>query len=361
MMRLFKLFWGLLFRLFPCPVRLGLRKVGNPGRSSPVLVTCNFFTTVKRLTRALRGLDLWLLVAESHGVNVWCAAGGGEFNTHSVVSAVKTSGIADMVDHRTMVLPPLGAPGINAHEVARETGWTVMWGPVRAAEIPRYLAQGMRRDESMKRVTYRWLERLDTALGSLFIVYLLTAVGFLAFGRQLLLDYLAVGAGAFLFFMLACPWLPGRHGLTKAILPEVALALAAVATLLLQGNVLNRVRPDLIIAMVMLAVYSAELGGMAPTMRSDLDPFLARFGVGALGKVAWASTVRVDLLIGTRTLSYHPEKCVACGSCAEVCPQGVWEIADNKRAVLARKEDCTACRACIVQCKGAAILAEPAD
>jgi NAD-dependent dihydropyrimidine dehydrogenase PreA subunit len=323
-----------------------------------VLVTCNFFTTVRRLTRALQGLDLWLLVAESRGVNVWCAAGGGEFNTHSVISAIKTSGITDMVDHRTVVLPPLGAPGINAHEMARETGWTVRWGPVRAAEIPRYLAQGMHRDEGMKRVTYRWLERLDTALGSLFVIYLLGAIGFLLFGRPLFLDYLAVGAGAFLFFMLACPWLPGRHGLTKVILPVVVLALATVATLLLRDPMLSRARPDFIIAMVALIVFSSELGGMAPTMRSDLDPFLARLGVESLGNVAWASTVRADLLTGRRALTYHPEKCVACGSCAEVCPQGVWEIGDNKRAILARREDCTACRACIVQCKSAAILAE---
>jgi len=66
----------MLFRLFPCPVPVGLIRIGDPGRDSPVLVTCNFYITVRRLIRRLRGLNAWLLVTDSKGVNVWCAAGG---------------------------------------------------------------------------------------------------------------------------------------------------------------------------------------------------------------------------------------------------------------------------------------------
>ncbi len=114
-MSFFKTIWGLLFRLFPCPTRVGLRRVGDPGRASPVLVTCNFHNTVQRLTRLLEkaGVDAWLLVADSKGVNVWCAAGGDEFNTHSVVSAVKTSGVADRVDHRRLVQFRIDRPGAS--------------------------------------------------------------------------------------------------------------------------------------------------------------------------------------------------------------------------------------------------------
>lgn len=172
-MSFLKTIWGLLFRLFPCPTQIGLRRIGDPAHDSPVLVTCNFDLTVKRLTRRLRGLDAWLLVCQSRGVNVWCAAGGDEFNTQSVVSAVKTSDVADRVDHRELILPPLGAPGISIADVSTQTGWNVHWGPVRAEDLPSYLAQGRRRDESMKRTTYNWRERLDTALGSLFPFYLL--------------------------------------------------------------------------------------------------------------------------------------------------------------------------------------------
>ena len=103
-MPLLKTIWGLFFRLFPCPSPTGLIRIGNPNSRSPVLLTCNFHLTVERLKRVLRGTDTWLLVADSKGVNVWCAAGGDEFNTHSVVSALKTSGIDDRVDHRTVIL-----------------------------------------------------------------------------------------------------------------------------------------------------------------------------------------------------------------------------------------------------------------
>jgi NAD-dependent dihydropyrimidine dehydrogenase PreA subunit len=354
----FKFIWGLLFRLFPCPVPVELRRVGNPGRASPVLVTCNFFITVRRLTKALKGQNVWLLVANSKGVNVWCAAGGEEFNTHSVVSAVKTSGIADKVDHRNLILPPLSAPGVCAREVHEQTGWAVKWGPVRGRDIPRFLSQGMRRDESMKRVTYDWFERLDTGLGSLFPLYLLIAFGFLIFGRRLLLDYLVVGAAAFVFFMVACPWLPGSRGLTKVISPEVVLGLALVVTEAFHIPTGFSIRADLIIAMVMLLVYGTELGGLASTMPSDLDPFMARLGIGAVGNVAWAGTIRTELLNGFRVLTYCNGRCVGCRCCAEVCPQGVWEMGDDKKAIFARKQDCTACRACLVQCKGGAIQAE---
>ncbi len=358
-MRVFKAIWGLLFRLFPCPTPVGLRRLGSPGPTSPVLVTCNFYTTVRRLVRSLRGVDAWLLVADSKGVNVWCAAGGEELSTHSVVSAVKTSGVAEMVEHRTMILPPLSAPGVSARNVRKETGWKVRWGPVRMDDIPRYLAEGFERREPEKRATYDWRERLDTALGSLFPFYLLGAVGFWILGAHLLLSYLAMGALCFLLFFLLCPWLPGSRGLTKVMWLDGALGLALAATWVFPAPWAESIRAELVIAMVVLLIYGGELGGLASTMPSDLDPLMARLGVGAVGNVAWAGTVRTELLNGLRTLSIDRDQCVGCRCCAEVCPRGVWEMGEDRRAVMARREDCTACRACLVQCGSGAITAEP--
>lgn len=356
----FAFIWGFFFRLFPCPTRLGLVRVGKPGKDSPVLVTCNFHITVRRLLRTLKRMDLWLLVADSKGVNVWCAAGGEEFNTRSVVSAVKTSGLADRVDHRRLILPPLGAPGICAADVHRETGWSVRWGPVRMRDIPRYLMQGCSRDEKMKRATYDWRERLDTGLGSLFPFYFIGALCFLMVGRHLLLTYLVVGAVTFLFFMLACPRLPGKHGLTKAILLDVFLGAALFVTEVWHIPGSFSLRAGLIIAMVMLLVWGTELGGLASTLPSDLDPFLAKLGIGGVGNVAFAGTIRTDLLLGRRVLALHRDRCIGCQSCVEVCPQAVWEMAEDARAVCAHRQACTACRACLVQCGADAIRADPA-
>jgi NAD-dependent dihydropyrimidine dehydrogenase PreA subunit len=355
---LFKTAWGLLFRLFPCPTAVGLRKVGNPDRKSPVLVTCNFDLTVKRVAAVLgrASVDAWLVVADSKGVNVWCAACGDEFNTRTVVSAVKTSGIADEVDHRTLILPPLAATGILPEEVREHTGFSTRWGPVRAEDLPAYLGAGGTRTEPMKRVTYCWRERLDTALGSMFPFYLVGALGFLALGRDLLLDYLLIGALTFLLFMLACPYLPGKRGITKVLVLEVPFAAGLVATELLSPGG-SPYRADLIIAMVMLLVWASELGGLASTLPSDFDPLLARMGIGKLGNAAFAGTVRTELLNGYRDLCYAREACNGCRQCFEVCPQGGWEMDDDKRAVLARRYDCTACRACLVQCATEAITA----
>jgi len=358
-MSFLKTIWGLLFRLFPCPTRVGLRKVGDPKRDSPVLVTCNFDLTVKRLTRILEraAVDAWLLVADSKGVNVWCAAGGDEFNTRSVVSAVKTSDVGDLVDHRRLILPPLGAPGIRAADIREHTGWSPRWGPVTASDLGRYLSGGCRRDEEMKRVTYTCRERLDTALGSLFPFFFLGALGFLIFGRELLATYLLVGAGAFVFFFLACPWIPGERGITKVMILEAALAGLLLAGELWSGPGPSPARAPLIIAMAMFLVYATELGGLASTMPSDLDPFMARLGVGAVGNVAWAGTVRTELLNGYSELIDNQDVCSGCRQCYEVCPQRVWEMNDDNRAVLAHRGACTACRACLTQCPTGAIQA----
>ncbi|MBW2523694.1 MAG: 4Fe-4S binding protein [Deltaproteobacteria bacterium] len=353
-----KSIYATLFRLFPCPTQVGLRRIGTPGRQSPVLVTCNFHLTVQRLTRVLReaGIDAWLLVADSRGVNVWCAAGAGELDTRKVVSAVKTSGIADEVDHRTLILPPLAAPAVRVDGLRRQTGWKSRWGPVRATDLPRYLRGPWLRDEAMRRVTYTAEERLDTALGSLFPIYLAGGAGFALLARQHLPSYLAIGAATFGGFMLLCPHLPGATGLAKVLGLELALATVA-AHGARSGGGSRRLRAQVLIAMGTLLVWGGELGGLAPHMRSELDPLLARLGVDRIGNASFAGTMRTDLLNRRRRLTYTEPRCNGCRRCFEVCPVGVWTMSSGKRAVLAQPDDCTACGACLAQCPTRAITA----
>lgn len=96
-----------LLRLLPWPCQTGVVTIGTPDRSSPVLLTGNFRLTVERVKRSLGGIDAYLLVANSRGVNVWCAATGGLLTDHAVVSVLKTSGIEKLVDHRQVILPQL--------------------------------------------------------------------------------------------------------------------------------------------------------------------------------------------------------------------------------------------------------------
>ena len=66
-------------RMFPLPTKTGVQIIGHPNRESPIFVTGNYDLTVRRLRRALQGLNAYLIVANSHGVNIWCAASGGQF------------------------------------------------------------------------------------------------------------------------------------------------------------------------------------------------------------------------------------------------------------------------------------------
>jgi NAD-dependent dihydropyrimidine dehydrogenase PreA subunit len=323
-----------------------------------VLVTCSFHLTVRRLELALRGSDLWLVVADSKGVNVWCAAGAGELSTRSVVAAVKTCGVADEVDHRTLILPPLAAPGVRATDVREATGWKTRWGLVRATDIRRYLEAGQIRDEAMKRVTWGWRDRLDAGIGSMFAFYLLIAVGFALLAPALLLHFLIVTGVGFVLFLLACPWLPGRHGFTKLLWIELPLtALLIAGGPLLDGVTSLPWRTDAIIAMVSLLAFCSELGGMAPHLASDFDPLMARLGIRTIGNTQFAGTIRTDLLIGRRDLICHQDRCTQCRTCSEVCPVGLWEVT-GEGARLNRRSDCTGCSACVTQCSPEAIEAK---
>ena len=66
----------------------GLYRIGDPSPSSAVLVTCNYRMTVDLVRRDLAGNNCWLLVLDTFGVNVWCAAGKGTFGTDELVRRI---------------------------------------------------------------------------------------------------------------------------------------------------------------------------------------------------------------------------------------------------------------------------------
>ncbi len=181
-----------LFRWLPHSAPTGLFPVGKPGQGSPVVVTGNFSLTVKRVRRALEGQDVWLLVANSGGINVWCAAGGGILTENRIIDAIKISRLSDKVSHRTVILPALSAPGVNRAAVHRETGFRARFGPVYAIDIPAYLGAGMKKTESMRRFHFGPRHRLDMLLPMNFPVYLLAAMALGVVSPRRLLGFTAL-------------------------------------------------------------------------------------------------------------------------------------------------------------------------
>jgi hypothetical protein len=144
-------------------VEPGLYAVGSPTTESPVLVTANYKLTFDKLRKELTDIDAWILVLDTRGINVWCAAGKGTFGTREVQERVRAVHLDRVVAHRTLILPQLGAPGVAAHEVREATGFNVKYGPVRARDIPAYLAAGQKKDDEMREVRFRLGDRMAIA------------------------------------------------------------------------------------------------------------------------------------------------------------------------------------------------------
>ena len=70
-------------------VEPGIYAVGAPDGRSPVLVTANYKLGFDLLRRELGGFDAWIVVLDTRGINVWCAAAKGPCSTQEVVQRVQ--------------------------------------------------------------------------------------------------------------------------------------------------------------------------------------------------------------------------------------------------------------------------------
>lgn len=219
-------------------VEPGLYSLGNPTPDSPVLVTANYTLSFDALRSSLAGFDAYILVLDTQGVNVWCAAGKGTFGTDELVSRIESVGLHDVVNHRLLILPQLGAPGVTAHEVARRARFKVEYGPVRAGDLPEYLATRSATPE-MRRVRFNLWDRVVLIPVELVHVLLPTlvaaAVVYLAGGaRASLAASVAVLAGVVAFPVLL-PWIPTPSFSTKGFILGGLVALS-FALAHLRGN-----------------------------------------------------------------------------------------------------------------------------
>ena len=144
-------------------VEPGLYAVGNPDGDSHVLVSANYKLTFDTLRKNLSGLDCWLLILDTKGINVWCAAGKGTFGTCELINRIEETELSKVVAHRKLILPQLGAPGVSAHEVAKHTGFSIIYGPVRASDIKAFISSGCeitKATKNMRKVNFTLWDRL---------------------------------------------------------------------------------------------------------------------------------------------------------------------------------------------------------
>jgi hypothetical protein len=192
-------------------VKPGLYALGSPTPDSPVFVTANYKLSFNALRSSLAGVDGWILVLDTHGINVWCAAGKGTFGTNELVKRIESSGLKDIVNTRVLILPQLGATGVMAHIVKKRTGFKVEYGPVRAEDLKDYLQSGQATPE-IRRVRFSLGDRLVLIPVDIVNYFLPTLLGavilyFLGGWFSVAAVITSVLAGIVLFPILL-PWLP---------------------------------------------------------------------------------------------------------------------------------------------------------
>jgi hypothetical protein len=229
----------------------GLYALGDPGPDDPVFATANYKLSFDSLREALPGRNGWILVLDTKGVNVWCAAGKGTFGTAELLGRISSSNLGSIVNHRILILPQLSGPGIAAFEVKKESGFKVVYGPVQASDLPAFLDAGLKATPAMRTKDFPAAERLVLvpvemvsafkigiiALALLFLFSLALSMASFAtafsYGFNALLALLlGIIAGAFLMPLLL-PWLPGRSFSVKGLLTGAA---GAALFFVLRGN-----------------------------------------------------------------------------------------------------------------------------
>lgn len=243
--------WGIRRMHYNVPA--GLYAVGEPTPESTVLVTANYKLSFDLLRRELLGRDIWLLVLETFGINVWCAAGKGTFGTIELIDRVQKVQLDKLVEHRTIILPQLGASGVAAHQVKKATGFKVKYGPIRAHDLPSFLSNGLKASEKNRRIQFTLRDRLvltpvelvgawKPSLVILLLILVIAGLSGQEFSLQRALSrslspaliYLGALLMGSLLTPILLPWIPGRAFSIKGA--QIGLLWALIASLTLAST-----------------------------------------------------------------------------------------------------------------------------
>lgn len=210
-------------------VEPGIYAVGNPDGESVVLVSANYKLSFDALRKELGGLDAWIIVLDTKGINVWCAAGKGTFGTDEIVHRIGVVELEKIVNHRKIILPQLGAPGVAAHEVKKRCGFSVIYGPVRACDIIDFIKADMKATRQMRQVHFSFYDRLvltpvEFVMGGkymiliMMVLFILSGIGaggysidlVISHGFRSIANLFAAYLSGAVITPLLLPWLPGR-------------------------------------------------------------------------------------------------------------------------------------------------------
>jgi len=301
----FKVRWGIGRMKYR--VDAGLYAIGEPTAESPVFVTANYKLTFDLLRRAIASIDGWILVLDTLGINVWCAAGKGTFGSDELLDRIASSRLAEVVSHRKLILPQLAGPGVAGYKVKKRSGFQVLYGPVRAEDIPEFLKKDLKAEERMRVKDFGFMERLALvpmevvpavksgliAAAGLFVLCFL----FAGFSTSRAVGWFVIPAAAIgtsivsgaVLTPLLLPWLPGRAFSIKGFVMGILSALS-VASFLHSSSILETV--VILVSVPAMSAYLAmnftgsstftSLSGVRKEMRFALPLEIGGAGAGLL-------------------------------------------------------------------------------
>jgi hypothetical protein len=286
-------------------VNPGIYAVGTPDKESHVLVTANYKLTFDALRKELTGLNAWILVLDTKGINVWCAAGKGTFGTKELINRINKTKLWTIVSHRTLILPQLGAPGVSAHEVTQVTSFIIKYGPVRANDIKQFINSGMKATDEMRSVKFNLKDRLiltpmelvgtfKTSLMILGVLFLLNLFTAKPFGIIDIYAYAGALIAGCVITPVLLPWIPGRAFSWKGWLMGFLWTLVVIS---LNGGVISpsfgilKELGYLLVLPSISAFYAmnftgsstyTSFSGVLKEMRKAVPPTIVTIGIGAV-------------------------------------------------------------------------------
>jgi len=296
-------------------VEPGLYALGTPGPESPVLVTANYKMSFDRLRAALPKRNVWILVLDTKGINVWCAAGKGTFGTDELARRIKSCELEKVVSHRKVILPQLAGPGIAAYKLKNLCGFSAVYGPIRAEDIPAFLDAGNKATREMRKKTFTTYERavliplelVHILKWILILCPLLFIISGLGSGKGFWDNALTVGlltvsgilvavAAGGVLTPLLLPWLPGRaltvKGFIMGLITAIALLLFRIGDLESWSGILYSfswffIAPAIAGYLAMNFTGSTTYTSLSGVKKEMKWAVPAEIGAGVVGLVLW--------------------------------------------------------------------------
>ena len=240
---------------------------------APLIATSNYHLTVFLVLRHLQGTNTRLLVVDTDGINVWCAAGKGQFGNTTIKAQLNRYDTEVMWGETkpTLILPKFGLAGVNLSEL-QKSGVKPVIGPLYAKDLPKYLFESPYRDRSkdmvvfgLKSRIFTWLPGfMQTLFYAMILILLLMVItgGAIAWGVVVLMGLIAT---LYPFFF---PWIPGKRFAVKGLWLSGFISVGLLAMF-----VLNLITEVSLLQAVPFALASGLFFGLSYTGNSAVSNY----------------------------------------------------------------------------------------